>query len=121
MSGSNGLARARVAMIVEDEPVFRALLGQLVEMCGMEAILVRDGMEALGSFDPGAIDILITDLKMPRLDGVSLLEHLRPLAPDMPMIAITASDMDEALVKKAGANSVIHKPFHLEDLAPLLK
>jgi CheY-like chemotaxis protein len=108
-------------MIVEDEPVFRALLGQLVEMCGIETILVRDGMEALSRFDPGTVDLLITDLMMPRLDGVSLLKHLRPLAPDMPMIAITASDMDEALVKQAGANSVIHKPFYLEDIAPLLK
>lgn len=83
------------------------------------AILANDGADAVDKLKQNAISLVVTDLKMPNMDGFSLLAHIMEKYPEIPVIIITGYSTSEMkrLAQEGGAVGYISKPFLIEDLA----
>jgi PAS domain S-box-containing protein len=107
-------------LLVEDEDLVRSLSRQVLEACGYSVIEAVDGVEALEVFEKMGrrIDLLITDVVMPRMGGPELAEHLLALAPELPIL-FASGYTDDAIVRhgvlKTNVN-FIQKPFTIDDV-----
>jgi DNA-binding NtrC family response regulator len=105
-------------LIAEDEEPLRRLIGMLLANAGYRITLVGDGEEARDKLKAGSFDLVITDLNMPRVDGMTLVRDIQDEQPDLPVIVITAFGTIESAVEalQAGAIDYITKPFEEEKL-----
>ncbi len=105
-------------LIADDEANLRKVLCALLERDGHSALAVESGEAALDRIEQGGIDILITDLRMPGMDGLELLRRVKPTDPGLPVIVITAhGSVDTAVcAMKDGAFDYITKPFDRDEL-----
>ncbi len=104
-------------LIVEDEADLARLLTVYFEAKGHAVIRADDGVEALEKFKTGAPDMVLLDIRIPRLDGWHVLEAIRTRS-KVPVILLTALDRTEDVVKglTLGADDYIRKPFQLSEL-----
>jgi DNA-binding NtrC family response regulator len=113
------------ALVVDDEEPVLQLLAEIFnsEFSEIEITTARDGQEAIEKLRQTAFDILVTDLKMPRVDGLQVLEEALTLYPDIVAIAVTAYGTIETAVRaiKLGAFDFVTKPFEIDDLHLTLK
>ncbi|MBN2473786.1 MAG: sigma-54-dependent Fis family transcriptional regulator [Pirellulales bacterium] len=111
-------------LVVDDEKIKRVTLADDLVAQGHEVVGAGDGQEALEILNNGRFDVVVTDLKMPRLDGIELLKRIKqgPHAA-MGVIMMTAYGSIPVAVEavKLGAFDFVTKPFRNEDLFPLLK
>jgi len=109
--------KARI-LIVDDEKRMRRILQILLKSQGYEIKLAQDGDEAWGMFQQVPYDLVITDLKMPGIDGMELLGLINKQNTDVPVIVITAYGSVDSAVKamKQGAYDYITKPFENEEI-----
>ncbi len=114
--------RGRV-VIADDEEAARRSLGQILNEDGYEVALAADGEEALRMVAQESPDVLLTDLKMPRLDGHELLVHVRQGYPDVAVVLMTAHGTIRSAVKalREGAEDYLTKPIDVEELEHLLE
>ncbi|HSB31619.1 MAG TPA: response regulator [Candidatus Sulfobium mesophilum] len=106
-------------LIVDDEPDMLRLLQMIVrEKTPYEVTTTNNPLEALGLARKGGFDLLITDLKMPGLDGIELLNTVREFDADIPIIIITAFSTAEAAdaAMEKNAFDFITKPFRKEQI-----
>jgi DNA-binding NtrC family response regulator len=110
-------------MIVDDEVRLAELLSASITDRGYSTIVCSSAEAALEAFDPVTVDLVITDLRMPGLDGRSLLNEIRAKAPDTPVVLITAytSMRDAVEMVKEGAFDYISKPFEMDDILTTLE
>ena len=87
-------------LLVDDEPSIRVVLGAILEEAGYTVDVAEDGLSALRKIESAAPDLLLTDLRMPNLNGFELLEIMRARLPHIPRVAISgeflASDVEKA-------------------------
>ena len=100
-------------LIVDDEPDICRLLCRLMESEGYKTISAHDGKEALEKIRQYTPDVVLSDLKMPNMDGLELLYKSREIDPDLPLILITAfADVHGAVeAMRQGAHDYLSKPF----------
>lgn len=105
-------------LIVDDEPEIREEIQEYLTRKGYLVEVAGDGVEALARLKQSGLDLLITDIKMPRLDGKGLVRQARELASGMPVIAITGHGSCRGLKKIEGvdADAVLAKPISLKAL-----
>jgi adenylate cyclase len=107
---------AATILIADDDRISRKLLRRLLEQDGHAVRVAADGVEALELFAEGAVDIVLLDVVMPGLDGISVLERLKamPGGSDVPVIMISAVDETASVVRciEAGADDYLPKPFN---------
>ncbi|MCX7026336.1 MAG: sigma-54 dependent transcriptional regulator [Spirochaetes bacterium] len=110
-------------LIVDDEKNIRDGLAEAFGMEGYEALTAQDGQEAIKLLDERYIDLVITDLKMPKVSGMELLQYIEERWQNIPVIIITAhGDITEAVsAMQYGALEFITKPLDLEHLVKLTK
>lgn len=110
-------------LIVDDEKRMRHILQLILEREGFHAEQAENGKAALAMLKDRQFDMVITDLKMPELDGLSLLQEARKRAPDMPVVVITAYGTIENAVEamQKGAIDYITKPFEGERIVLTVK
>ena len=105
-------------LVVEDEPTLRANIAQALAEAGYAVDTAGDGQEALhlGSVEP--YDVLVLDLGLPVLDGLSVLRRWRAGGVAAPVLVLTARDLWHEKVAgiDAGADDYLTKPFHMEEL-----
>ena len=103
--------RARI-LVAEDEANLRKVLAVMLRREGYDVVEARDGLEAMGLLD-ASLAAVITDLRMPQKDGMSLLRHAVAEHPELPVILITAHGSVDSAVEavKLGAFDYIEKPF----------
>jgi two-component system cell cycle response regulator CpdR len=108
---------ARV-LLAEDDDNLRPFLARSLENAGHEVLAFRDGEDALPTLGRGQIDILVSDLVMPGMNGVEVARLAKEKEPDLPVIFITgfSAVAVEALDTVDGVNKVLSKPFHLNTL-----
>lgn len=113
----------RKILILDDEAEIRAELAEYLARKGYEVEEAGDGIEGLRKFEAAPADLVITDIKMPRLDGYEVIRRVRQIDPDLPIIAITGhfSPGDLSTAKDAGATVTMKKPLGLRELAAELK
>ena len=113
----------RRVLLVDDEPIFRVTLtDDLVEQ-GYEVTAARDGIEGLARIEEQAFDIALLDLKLPGVDGLTLLARFKAAHPAALAIVMTAYGTIPSAVgaMKAGAADYLVKPFPTDDLLVLLR
>src|SRR5581483_583594 len=102
--------------IADDDRVNRKLLQRLLEQDGHSVRAAADGAEALTLFNDDPSDVVLLDIVMPELDGISVLERLKatPGAEHVPVIMISAVDETDSVVRciTAGADDYLPKPFN---------
>jgi putative two-component system response regulator len=105
-------------VVADDEPRLRQVLVRLMTSDGFTCLEASDGVEALEKLETVPAALLLSDLRMPRMDGIELLRQSRALYPDLAVILITAvADVELALSCLAnGAMDYLTKPFHLEEV-----
>ena len=110
-------------LVVNDEKIKRVTLADDLAAQGHEVVVAADGEEALDKLAAGRFDVVVTDLKMPKLDGIELLRRIKqgPSA-DMEVIMMTAYGSIPVAVEavKLGDFDFLTKPFRNEDVLPLL-
>jgi two-component system, OmpR family, KDP operon response regulator KdpE len=107
----------RRILVVDDEPQILRALSRSLSSEGYEIRVASDGDEALTVFNDWAPDLVITDLVMPKMDGLELCERLRAVSP-IPIIALAASGEGHIKVEALdlGADDYITKPFSMDEL-----
>ena len=110
---------AEKLLIVDDEPDMLRLLGMILKTnTAYEFVTTNNPVEALEMAKKGGFDILLTDLKMPGLDGIELLSAVRSFDKDIPVIIITAYATAESAAEAMDKNAFdfITKPFRKEQI-----
>jgi len=98
-------------LIVDDEEMDRVLMAHVLQDAGHEPLFAPDGHTALRIWRAGGVDLVVTDIVMPELDGVTLLETIRMEDPGVPVIAvsgISAKRLNKAA--RSGAQAILTKP-----------
>jgi len=113
---------AQTVLVVDDESSLRKVLGATLRREGYNVVTAEDGEKAIARFDEGGIDVVVSDLVMPKRDGLDVLRHVLSRAPDVPVILITAhGTVDSAVAAiKAGAFDYITKPFDQAELRQVI-
>jgi DNA-binding NtrC family response regulator len=109
-------------LIVDDELNMRLVLSAMLKKEGFEVSSAANGREALQILQSNKIAVVITDLKMPDMDGMELLTHISERYPEIPVVMITAHGTVATAVEalKKGALDYITKPFELDDLKNII-
>ncbi len=105
-------------LVVDDEDLVRKVVAENVQSVGYICSTASDGLEALELIKDNSYEIIISDVRMPRLDGLKLMEKARQIRPHIPFIIITGytSDYPFDEIIKAGANDLINKPFKTSEI-----
>jgi two-component system response regulator PilR (NtrC family) len=112
----------QTVLIVDDEPDIRELLEITLSRMGLDTLSAADLAQAHGILDDGAVDLCLTDMRLPDGNGISLVEHIQEHHAQMPVAMITAhGSVDTAITAlKAGAFDFISKPIELDNLRKLV-
>jgi two-component system, NtrC family, response regulator PilR len=110
-------------LIVEDEKSMREVLKILLEGEGYEVMTASDGLEGIAHLDKDIFDLVVTDVKMPKVDGFEVLKRIKDISPDTIVIMITAFGTKESGVEamKLGAYDYISKPFNIDEIRLIVK
>ena len=110
-------------LIVDDEKNYLTILSALLEDEGFEVLTAPGGSEALEIHKSSDLDLILTDMKMPKMDGIELLENIKENDPDLPVIMMTAhGTVDKAVeAMQKGAYTYVLKPFDNERLIIFVK
>src|SRR6266540_1004151 len=105
-------------LVVDDEPRLRRVLVRLLEGEGFACAEAGSGVEALQELEKGAVPLVISDLRMPEMDGVTLLREIISRWPETAVIVVTAVAEVESAVAclQMGALDYVAKPFHLDEV-----
>lgn len=105
-------------LVVDDEAKMRRILELSLKSMGHEVEQAADGLEALEAIERRPFDLVLTDLRMPRKDGIGLLGALRDRGDDVPVIVMTAYGTIETAIAamKLGAADYIIRPFEMETI-----
>jgi len=104
----------RLILIVDDEPVFRAMLENFLSSLGAVLLTANNGIDALALFKNTEPDLLICDIAMPKLNGLQLIEQLRNQGSTLPILVISATDNMSEIAKalRLGVQDVLLKPVN---------
>ncbi len=107
---------ASTILLVDDEESVQKLLAYPLERDGFRVVQARDGEEALLKFASEAIDLVVLDVMLPKLDGLEVCKQLRAQS-SVPIIMLTARDdeLDKVLGLELGADDYITKPFSIRE------
>jgi len=111
-------ATAPTILVVDDEPGIREVLASSLEFEGYSVRTAPDGRAALAAVEAGRPDLVILDVLMPGLDGLTACRRLRSADPTLPVLMLTARDLtgDRVAGLDAGADDYLAKPFELDEL-----
>ena len=112
------LPEKKQVLIVDDEPNLRKILAAQLSRDGYEVMLAEDGEQGLTMLREHHIDLVVTDLKMPKVDGMTLLRDALREHPDLPIVMITAHGTVDTAVEalKLGAFDYLTKPFDKDEV-----
>lgn len=101
-------------MIVDDDSTTRKILGMYVRQKGFDVVTAENGLEALEKLATEQINLIMTDLNMPNMDGIELIKNLKasPEYADIPvmMISTEADEEEKKMAQEAGATAYLVKP-----------
>jgi CheY-like chemotaxis protein len=109
-------------LIVDDEPVLCAVLQRMLTRLDYHVVSAHDGLEALKILSNMSIDLVITDLRMPKMDGWALMQFVKKNVPHVPVILITGyhSIHTQNKASESSADGYISKPFSMAQIKAIL-
>jgi two-component system, NtrC family, response regulator AtoC len=116
------LPERKQVLIVDDEPNLRKILSAQLTRDGYDALTAEDGEQGLHLLREHHIDLIITDLKMPKVDGMTLLKRALEIEPELPVVLITAHGTIDTAVEalKRGAFDFVTKPFDKDEVRQIV-
>ena len=111
----------RKILVIEDDPRIRQGVRLFLCAAGYEVKEARDGDEALDLLDKFRFDLVLSDVHSPRFQGIEVLSHLRSIAPDVPIIIMTASHYGNLSATPARGVVCISKPLSFVDLGSKIR
>jgi two-component system response regulator AtoC len=116
------LPERKQVLIVDDEPNLRKILSAQLSRDGYDVMTAEDGEQGLSLLKDNHIDLVITDLKMPKVDGMTLLKRALELEPELPVVVITAHGTIDTAVEalKLGAFDFVTKPFDKDEVRQIV-
>src|ERR687888_674700 len=117
------LPERKQILVVDDEPNLRRVLRAQLERDGYDVHTAEDGEQALAILGEHHVDLVITDLRMPKVDGMELLRRALAMDPELPVVMITAHGTVDNAVEalKTGAFDYITKPFDQAEVRVIVK
>ena len=109
----------KIILVIDDEKEMRTFLRDTLEQEGYEIIEAEDGFDGMEKFSANHVDLVITDLIMPRMEGVETITSLAAKHPSVKVIAISGapySDTYLKMVKKLGVCAGLEKPFSRREI-----
>jgi CheY-like chemotaxis protein len=110
-------------LLAEDHTDMQLAVRRLLEQAGASVAVANDGREAVAKASAAGFDVVLMDLRMPRMDGLQAARALRSKGSDVPIVALTADpatvQREEALL--AGCNACVSKPFTLDELVTSIR
>ena len=105
-------------LVADDDPVSRKLLKNNLEKHGFEVVTCKDGSEAKQHIETSPVDLIIADYKMPKMDGLELLEILKEAGHDIPFVIVTAYGGIDSTIKafELGATEYLTKPYDPKEI-----
>ncbi len=110
-------------LVVDDDPISRDVLVQIVEACGDYTVqTAEDGIDALDKLAFEDFDVVLSDIKMPRMDGIEFLRRAKEVNPSVPVVMVTALHEIEPAVEsmRLGASDFLTKPMRVSDVKNVL-
>lgn len=108
-------------LIVDDEPSFLLSLAEGLNSYShrINALCAENGRKAIEALQMFRVDLLVTDVTMPEMDGIELLEYVKKYFPETPVIVITALDTAQVEARLGGApvTAIMEKPLDFQELA----
>jgi CheY-like chemotaxis protein len=106
-------------LVVDDEELMRYLVASYLSKLGHSCLTAVDGVDALDKIKRNKIDAVITDIKLPNMDGMTLIGEISKQYPGLPIMVMTAFDGEysEREVISVGAQEFLKKPFTLDEFA----
>ncbi len=116
------LPERKQVLIVDDEPNLRKILSAQLSRDGYDVLTAEDGEQGLHLLREHHIDLVITDLKMPKVDGMTLLKRALEIEPELPVVLITAHGTIDTAVEalKRGAFDFVTKPFDKDEVRQIV-
>ena len=113
-------------LLIDDDPDFRRPLELAIRRAGFDLRVADNGREALRILQENPVDVLVTDIIMPEMEGIELILKLRRLHSELPVIAMSAGGRGDAesyldLARDCGARFLLNKPFRIEALLGALQ
>jgi len=104
----------KIVLIVDDEEEIRHLLDRIFKKEGFATITAKDAMDALMQLQDNDVDIVITDIRMPGMDGIELIGQIHEIKPQMPVVVISGYGSFDTLMEAVdkGAFFFVNKPFN---------
>ena len=106
-------------LVVDDEELIRRLIVTFLSQLGHLCLTATDGVDALDKMEGNRIDAVITDIKMPKMDGIILTREISTKYPGLPVMVMTAFDEEYSvgMAISVGAREFIKKPFSVDEFA----
>jgi CheY-like chemotaxis protein len=103
-------------LVVDDDPGVRFALSELLTDRGHRVVCAASGAEALTRLE--GVDVVVTDLVMPGMDGLELMAHIAARAPSVPVLLVTAHGSENMvrIASSHGACGCVSKPFDIDDI-----
>ncbi|GAB4566194.1 MAG: hypothetical protein Tsb0020_17680 [Haliangiales bacterium] len=117
-----GAAQSTI-LIVDDNVDLAENLAEIVEDTGVRVLLAENGLRALEQLNQEPVDLIITDMRMPDMDGIALIERLKQDGSRVPVVVMSAYSQDHVIANAhaAGVLSVLSKPIDIDKLLGLVK
>ncbi len=105
-------------LVAEDDKNIANLIKEIIKRKGNIALLAKDGDEAYKIFSNVKVDLIITDLKMPKIDGMTLIKMVREKSSTIPIIIVTGygSEENRKKAKEFGVDTILQKPCSILDI-----
>jgi CheY-like chemotaxis protein len=114
--------RSKAALVVDDEPTVRTVMTAILEAHGFEVLNASDGLEAWQMVQecPQSIGLVVTDLMMPRMNGLELLRHLQAGYPDLPVVLVSGMAPPGLAAYLGDRVGFLEKPFTAKALFEMI-
>ena len=113
-------------LVIDDDADLRSTLRDMLEELGCHVVTAKDGVEGVTRFEQQTVDLVFTDILMPRQEGIETIRALRKLRPGLPIVAMSGGgplhDMRYLdFAGKLGADHVLQKPFDFQTIAKVIR
>ena len=112
------MINSREILVVDDSHDLTRVIAEFLTMYGYHVHVAHDGVQALIRMEQQAIDVVVSDIHMPNMDGFTLMSEIKNRCPQTAVILITGFSISEAkrMAFEKGADAFVAKPFHLKEL-----
>lgn len=106
-------------LVVDDEPLLRDLLVDILESSGHQAVAADGGARAIDALARQSFQLVISDIRMPEIDGFALLSHIRATYPSLPVFLVSAF-VPEQEASMAQPDGFLSKPFRINQIEEMI-